>query len=503
MNDFLNSLVQLISNPELLGWMFLSITIGIIVGALPGLTATMSIAILVGLTYGLSSELTFAIILSVYVGAIYGGSITAILLNIPGTASAAATALDGHPMAKQGKANYAIGITRVASFLGTIFGLILLLTVAPILATFALQFTSVEMALLALLGVLVSGYISSTDIRIKGWISAFLGMLISVVGIDLLHGQQRFTFDQPMLMTGFAFVPVMIGVFGITQVLDYLRKPHIQRIEQSGSIFPPMSDTVKHLPLTLRSGAIGTTVGIMPGAGEDMGGWLAYFAAKLTSKKRELFGHGSTEGIIAAETGNNASIGGALIPLLTLSIPGSAPAAVLLGALLLHGVRPGPLLMVEQPDFLPMLGAILLIASCLLLVSGIIVAKFFIRVLDIPSKILMPMVAVMSVVGAYSISIRISDIYVMLGFGLIFYLFHKQKYPMAPLVLGVILGPMIDENLRRAFWVHGDIASAFNRPIAIWLIGIIVILMLTQISFVRKSLSRLFNKAKITAVPLT
>ncbi|WP_086934435.1 tripartite tricarboxylate transporter permease [Agarilytica rhodophyticola] len=494
MINVFNNIIQLLNNPSLLLWMFVSVTVGIIVGALPGLTATMSIAILVGLTYGLSSELTFAIILSVYVGAIYGGSITAILLNIPGTASAAATALDGHPLAQQGKANYAIGITRMASFLGTLFGLILLLSIAPLLAEFAIKFTSIEMALLALLGVLVSGFIASPDLKIKGWISAFIGMLISAVGIDLLHGHPRFTFDQPMLTTGFAFVPIMIGVFGISQVLDNLSKLTAKRIEQTGSIFPPIKDTLKHLPLTLRSGIIGTSVGIMPGAGEDMGGWLSYFAAKFTSKKKDLFGKGSTEGIIAAETGNNASIGGALIPLLTLSIPGSAPAAVLLGALLLHGIRPGPMLMTEQPDFLPLLGAILFIASCLLLIAGIIVAKFFIRALDIPANILMPMVAVMSVIGAYTINIRIGDVYVMLGFGLIFYIFHKQKYPMAPLVLGVILGPMIDENLRRAFWVHGDIGTAFSRPIAMGLIFLIVILLLSQISWLRERIIPVFKK---------
>ncbi len=466
-------------------WMFLSVSVGIIVGALPGLTATMSIAILVGLTYGLSPELTLAIILSVYVGAIYGGSITAILLNIPGTASAAATALDGHPLAVQGKANYAIGVTRMASFIGTLFGLFLLMTIAPMLANIAILFTSVEMALLALFGVLVSGLVASPDLKIKGWISAFIGMLISLVGIDLLHGYARFTFDVPMLMAGFAFVPIMIGVFGIPQVLDNLGRPPADRIKQTGSIFPKLGDLVRYFPLSIRSGVIGTGVGIVPGAGEDMGGWLAYFAAKFASKKKDQFGKGSTEGVIAAETGNNAAIGGAMIPLLTLSIPGSAPAAVLLGALLLHGVRPGPMLMIDQPDFLPLFGAILFFASCFLLVAGVVVAKFFIRALDIPPKILMPVVAVLSVVGAYAINIRLFDVYVMLGFGLFFYVFHKQKYPMAPLVLGVILGPMIDENLRRAFWVHDDLAAIFSRPVAAGLLVLIMILVLVQTSVVK------------------
>lgn len=486
----LDNLFTLTTNPLLMLWMFIGVTAGIVVGALPGLTATMSIAILVGLTYGLPSELTFGIILSVYIGAIYGGSITAILLNIPGTASAAATALDGHPLAKQGKANYAIGITRFASFIGTLFGLILLLAIAPVLAKFALLFTSIEMALLALFGVLISGFLAAEDLKIKGWISAFIGMMISLVGIDLLHGHPRFTFDQPMLMTGFAFVPIMIGVFGIAQVIDSINMPKAERIKQTGSIFPRLSDVARYLPLSLRSGVIGTGVGIIPGAGEDMGGWLAYFAAKFTSKNKDKFGKGSVEGIVAAETGNNASIGGALIPLLTLSIPGSAPAAVLLGALLLQGIRPGPMLMIERPDFLPMFGAILFIASCLLLISGIVVAKFFIKALDVPPKILMPMVSVLCVIGAYAINIRIFDVYVMLGFGIVFYVLHKQRYPMAPLVLGVILGPMIDENLRRAFWVHGDLTTVFSRPIAVVLGCLIVIMLLAQTGWVKRFFKR-------------
>jgi putative tricarboxylic transport membrane protein len=216
--------------------MFISTTIGIIIGALPGLTATIAIAILVGLTYGLSNDICFTIIMSVYVGAIYGGSITDILLNIPGTGSAAATALDGYPLALQGRANFAIGMTRTASFFGTIFGLIMLLSIAPQLAKIALLFTSVEMALLALFGVLISGFVAAEDLKIKGWIAAFLGMLVSCIGIDLLHGYPRFTFNNQMMMSGICFVPAMIGVFGIPQVLDNLRLILPPRMKQIGSI---------------------------------------------------------------------------------------------------------------------------------------------------------------------------------------------------------------------------------------------------------------------------
>ncbi|WP_041525056.1 tripartite tricarboxylate transporter permease [Gilvimarinus agarilyticus] len=476
----------LISNPVIMFGMFMGVTGGIIVGALPGLTATMAIAILVGLTYGLSPELTFGIILSVYVGAIYGGSLSAILLNIPGTAAAASTALDGYPMAMKGKANYAIGISRVASFIGTLFGLIILLAIAPILANISLLIRSIDMALLALFGVLLAGFISSEGLKIKGWISAFIGMLISLTGIDFLHGYPRFTFDQPFLMGGFAFAPIMIGVFGIAQVIDNISAPKARRVKQIGSIFPDFFEVVKYLPLSIRSGVIGTGVGIIPGSGEDMGGWFSYLAAKFTSKNKGQFGKGSIEGVISSETGNNASIGGALIPLLTLSLPGSAPAAVLLGAILHQGIIPGPMLMTTSPDFLPMFGGILFVACCLLLVSGIIVAKYVVQALDIPSRILMPLVAVFCVVGSYAINIRIFDVYVMLAFGLIFYVFHKQKYPMAPLVLGVILGPVIDENFRRAFWINGDFMSFFSRPLPLALGSLIFLMIWLQIGWLKK-----------------
>lgn len=480
------SIIHLLTSPNIMLMMFISTTIGIIIGALPGLTATMAIAILVGLTYSLSTDVCFTIIMSVYVGAIYGGSITAILINIPGTGSAAATALDGYPLAVRGEANFAIGMTRTASFFGTVFGLIMLLTIAPQLAKIALLFTSVEMALLALFGVLISGFVAAEDLKIKGWISAFLGMFVSCIGIDLLHAYPRFTFNNPMMMSGICFVPAMIGVFSIPQVLDNLRLVLPPRMKQTGSIIPKWSQISKYIPLSLRSGVIGTGIGIIPGAGEDIGAWMAYFAAKSTSREKEKFGKGSYEGIVAAETGNNAAIGGALIPLLTLSIPGSPPAAVLLGAFLLHGIRPGPMLMFEFPGFLQQLGGIMLVVSFVLLISGILVAKFFIKALDIPPKILMPIVAVLSVIGAYAIHIRIFDVYVMLFLGVCYYFLFKLKYPVAPFVLGVILGPMIDENLRRAFWVHGGLLPVLTRPIALVLFVGVLVLILSQFSWFQK-----------------
>jgi putative tricarboxylic transport membrane protein len=488
---FWASVIHLVTSPMIILVMVSSTIAGILIGALPGLTATMSIAILVGLTYSLPEDLCFSVIMGVYVGAIYGGSITAILINIPGTGSAAATALDGYPLGIQGKANFAIGMTRTASIIGTLFGLVMLLTIAPLLASIALLFTSVEMALLALFGVLISGFVAAEDLKIKGWMAAFLGMIVASIGVDDLHGYFRFTYNIPMLMAGISFVPVMIGVFGIPQVLDNLKLILPPRIKQTGSMIPRWKDFSRYIPLSLRSGIIGTGIGIVPGAGEDIGAWMAYFAAKSTSKEKEKFGKGSIEGIIAAETGNNSAIGGALIPLLTLSIPGSPPAAVLLGALLLHGIRPGPMLMFEFPGFLQEMGAIIFLVAILLFPCGIFVAKFFIKALDIPPKILMPIVAVLSVIGAYAVNIRIFDVRMMIIFGIIYFFLFKLKYPVAPFVLGVILGPMIDENLRRAFWVHGGLMPVLTRPVALVLFIGLLIMTASQIGMVRRLLSRI------------
>ncbi|HSV31664.1 MAG TPA: tripartite tricarboxylate transporter permease [Atribacteraceae bacterium] len=480
MEHFISSIVNIITNPVTLTTLFLANILGIIIGALPGLTATMGIALLTGLTYGLPTEIALVILMSLYVGAIYGGSITAILLNIPGTGSAAATALDGYPLATRGRAGFAIGITRMASVFGTLFGLIMLMTIAPQLARFALLFTSAEYALLGFFGVLISGFVAGEDLKIKGWIAGFLGMLLSTVGIDELHGYARFTFGSPLLMIGISFVPAMIGVFSIPQILDNLKLTLPPRIPTSDSMFPKWSQFLRQLPNAIRSGLIGTGVGIIPGVGEDIGAWMSYFAARGMSRKKEEFGRGSVEGVVAAETGNNAAIGGALIPLLTLSIPGSPPTAVLLGALLLHGVRPGPMLGFEFPGFIQEMGGILFMASLALSICGVFVARFFIKVLDTPLRILMPIIAVLSVMGAYAIHIRIFDVFVMVVLGLLFFVLLKLRYPVAPFVLGVILGPMIDANLRRAFWVHRSFVPFLTRPVSLILVVAIVLLILAQ-----------------------
>jgi putative tricarboxylic transport membrane protein len=458
-------------------------TLGIIIGALPGLTATLGIALLTGITYGMHRELALVVLLGIYVGAIYGGSFSAIMLNIPGTASAAATALDGYPLSLRGEGAQAKGYATIGSLFGSLFGLAILMTLAPLVASVGLRFTSVEYALLALFGILICGSLTAQDIPLKGWIAGMLGVLLSTVGVDPLHGYGRFTFENPLLWTGVALVPAMIGVFGIPQIIRTMQPREDSRevLRERGRVLPRWIELKGLLPLSLRSGAIGTAIGAVPGVGEDIGSWAAYDVARRTSRTPELFGKGSYEGVVAAETGNNAAVGGALVPLLTLAVPGSPPSAVLLGALWLHGIRPGPMLSVESPGFIYEVGAILLLATLAMVACGLLLTRIVARALEIPREYFMPLIAVLCVVGAYAINFSLFDVWVMLGLGLIYYLFTEMKYPAAPLVLGLILGPLLDENLRRALQVHeGSLLPFVTRPIALVLTIAIILSVVSQ-----------------------
>lgn len=464
-------------------------SLGMIIGALPGLTATMGIALLTGITYGMDTTLAIVVLMGIYVGAIYGGSFSAIMLNIPGTGSAAATALDGFPLAQQGLGARAKGYATVASFFGTVAGMVALVTIAPLISRMALSFTSFEFTLLAVMGLLICGSLTATDLPVKGWIAAVLGVLLSTVGIDELHGYGRFTYGRALLMTGIAFVPAMIGVFGIPQIITAMKSAQVKFTipRDAQRLLPPFKDFVKMLPNAIRSGLIGIGIGAIPGVGEDVAAWMAYDVAKRTSKEPEKFGKGAFEGVMAAETANNAAIGGAIIPLLTLGIPGSPPAAILLGALLLHGIRPGPLLTFEFPNFLAEMSAILVAAAAMMVVCGLLLNRVIAWVLTIDSALLMPIVGVLSVMGAYALNFRIFDLYVMVVLGLIYYLLTEMKYPVAPLVLGLILGPLLDVNLRRALLVsNGSLAPFVTRPVSAVLLAVIVLMLLSQAGVIGK-----------------
>lgn len=469
--------------------------LGILIGALPGLTATMGVALLTTLTYKLDPAQAILILISTYVGAIYGGSRSAILLNIPGTPANAATTLDGFPLARAGLAGEAMGIATASSVLGTLIGVVFLAAIAPLLAEFALRFGSYEFFWLAIFGVIIAGTMTSFEDAIKGWIAGFLGLLVAMVGQEGIHAEIRFGFGIPDLSGGIALIPALVGAFGFAEILTVMKN---RAVEMATNTVPRMLPDLRALwryRRTIgRSGLIGTGVGIIPGVGEDIGAWISYAAARRSSKEADKFGKGSTEGLVAAETGNNAVIPGALIPALTLAIPGSAPAAVLLAAMFIHGIRPGPMIMIESPDFVFQVVWMVVLATVAMGVIGLVLTRPLLLILRVPREKLMPIVFVLCVIGPFAITQRLFDVYVMLFFGVVGFVLREMKYPMAPLVLGIILGDILDKNLRRALVLSdGDLTPFFTRPISaiLWITTLLVVLL--SLPPVRRALMRLMR----------
>jgi putative tricarboxylic transport membrane protein len=469
--------------------------LGIVIGALPGLTATMGVALLVTLTYKMAPDQAILSLMCLYVGAIYGGSRTAILLAIPGTPASAATTLDGYPLAQQGQAGLAMGLATTSSAFGTVIGIFFLALIAPLLAEAALKFGSYEFFWLALFGVVISGRITSIDDPLKGYIAGIIGLLFAMVGMESLHAHQRFTFGIPALGGGIDLIPAMVGAFGFAEILAVMKRRHDAKvITSTDRVLPRFGELLKYWRTTIRSGIIGTSVGIIPGVGEDVGAWASYAAARRASKEKELFGKGSKEGLIAAETGNSAVIPGAMIPTLTLALPGSAAAAVLIAAMFIHGVRPGPLLMVENPQFLFQVVAILLLATIAVTIFGLSLTRPLLLVLRVPRERLMAVVFVLCVVGSFAITQRMFDVYVMLAFGVVGFILREMKYPMAPLVLGIILGDLLDINLRRGLLLtDGDPTPFFTRPISLVIFSVIVITIVLSVPALERRVRALFR----------
>lgn len=482
---FGNSLVGLAIDPITYVYLIPSVFLGIVFGALPGLTATLAVTILTGF-FGNKFPLDQALIalIGAYVGAIYGGSYPSILLNIPGTAASAATAMDGHPLTKQGRGGEALGITTTASFIGTLFGTFCLLIFVWALLFISQNIASPEKALLALFGILLSGTLMSQDLVIKGWIAGLIGLAMAMVGLDPILSEERYVFEWSYLLSGFQVVPVLMGAFAIPQIMDGMRvalniakAPSVQRIR------PELKEVTKRLPVILKSGAIGTGVGALPGVGEDVAGWVSYGVSKTTSKESGIFGKGSVDGLISAEAANNAAIGGALIPLLVLGIPGSPPAAALLGALKINNVIPGPTI---DPALIIHVVAVLVMASITMFLMGLFTARIFIAILRIPQTIFLPVVMVLTTVGSFSVGGGINDLFLMFGVGLVAYAMNLMHYPIAPLVIGVILGGLFDETFRRSLLISdGDLSIFYTRPGAGILLGLNLLLILSQIPIVK------------------
>ena len=451
--------------------------LGIIVGMLPGLTATMGIALMTTLTFRLPPGNAVLILICMYIGAIYGGSRSAILLNIPGTPANAATAVDGHPLARQGKAGQAIGLATTGSFFGSVIGMVMLAMFTPVIGNFALNFQSFEFFWLAIFGVVISGTLTAPKDPLKGWIAGFFGLMVAMVGMEGIHAHVRFTFGNVYLSGGIRLIPAMVGAFGFAEVIMMMKHTRVEVIKSEIThVIPRIKEFAKYWKTIIRSGLIGTFVGAIPGVGEDIGAWVSYDFARRSSKESEKFGKGSIEGLMAAEAGNNAAVGGAIIPVLALAIPGSAPAAVLLAAMFIHGVRPGPLIMIENPQFVYSVVAMFLLATTAMLILGLSMVRVLVKVLEIPRTKLMPVVFVLCVIGAYAVESRQFDIVIMVAFGIIGYVMQEMDYPVAPMVLGIILGDILDKNLRRALVLtDGSIMPFFTRPISIVLILLIVL----------------------------
>ncbi|MEM6381360.1 MAG: tripartite tricarboxylate transporter permease [Pseudomonadota bacterium] len=471
-----------------------SVFLGITFGALPGLTATLAVTILTGF-FGNKIPLDYSLIalLGAYVGAIYGGSYPSILLNIPGTAASAATAMDGYPLAKAGRGGEALGLTTTASFIGTVIGTMALLIFVWALLLISQNIASPEKAMLALFGILLSGTLMSEDLAIKGWIAGLIGLAMAMVGLDPLLSEPRYTFGWSYMLSGFQVVPVLMGAFAVPQIIEGMRHVASGKVQPlQGRILPNMAAIRRHLPTIGRSGVIGTGVGALPGVGEDVAGWVSYGVGKTVSKDGKNFGKGSLEGLLSSETANNACIGGALIPLLVLGIPGSPPAAALMGALKINNVIPGPTI---DPALILQVVAILVLASLTMFLMGLFAARVFIMILRLPQTVFLPIVMALTTIGSFSVGGGINDLYLMLGVGVVAYFMNLMKYPIAPLVIGVILGGLLDETFRRSLLISGGDLSVFiSRPGAAILLSLNVALVLSQLPLAKRMFAKLTNK---------
>lgn len=470
--------------------------IGLIIGALPGLTATMGVALMTTLTIALPSNIALLILICTYVGAIYGGSRSAILLNIPGTPASAASCLDGYALARQGLAGRAMGIATTGSVLGTWIGMFALALFTPVLGEVALKFGAYEFFWLAVFGVVISGNLTGND-PLKGWIAGFFGLFVAAIGQEGMYAYNRFTFGIHDLSGGISLIPALVGAFGFAEVLTVIKdRPPKIIINAFDTVIPRLRDVTQYWRTIIRSGLIGTGIGIVPGVGEDVAAWSSYAAARRASKEKEKYGKGSIEGLMAAETGDNACIPGAVIPVLTLAVPGSAPAAVLLAAMLIHGVQPGPLIMVNNPQFVYDVVTMMLFASIGILIYGLTLTNLLVKILQVPQTLVMPVVFVLCAVGSFAIASRFFDIYVMLAFGIIGFFLRQLNYPMAPLVLGIVLGDLLDKNLRRGLTLSdGDLSPFFTRPISFVMFCLVAGTILMNVPTVTNAVSRLWAAA--------
>ncbi len=487
--SFLLEVIQSAFSPMVLLNMILGVAAGICIGALPGLSATMGVALLLPLTFGMEATAGILMLLGIYVGAIYGGSISAVLLHTPGTPASAATAIDGYEFSKRGEAGRALGIATMASYVGGVISCLCLWLISPQLANLALKFSSAEFFLLAVFGLCIIANISGDNMA-KGLICGFLGILTATIGIDSVTSYIRFS-DHPELLSGVQYIPVMIGLFALSQTFETIEDIYsTDEVDTKVThVLPTKEDMKTILRVAPITGLIGTFIGIVPGAGADIGSFVGYNTARSISKHPEMFGKGSPEAVAASEGGNNGVTGGAMIPMLTLGIPGDAVAAIMIGALTIQGLTPGPMLFKTNKLLVYTIFLGMFVANTIMMLLGFSCIKLFTKVLSVPKTILTPIIFLLCVIGSYAMRNNLFDVGVMLVAGIIGYFLGKVRIPTSPAILGLILGPMAEKNFRTALLKSsGDVSVFFNTPIC-WFF--LILIAITLIGAVRGQIKKM------------
>lgn len=461
-------------------FILLGTALGIFVGAIPGLTGVMLIALVLPLTYTMDSHLALTLLIAIYVGAISGGMVTSTLLRMPGTPASIVTTFDGYPMAKKGQPERALGLGVMASFVGGLISWGFLILLAKPIAKLSLNFGPWEYFTLVLMALVLIATIGGKSLS-KSLFAGFLGILLSMPGMAAATGQTRLTFNLPELNDGFKLLPVLIGLFAVNQIfreiINSRKTSKAPAIHTTGAKIR-LKDFAQHGVNMVRSSIIGTWIGLLPGIGANIGSVTAYSVAKSTSKEPEKFGTGHEDGVVAAESANNATIGGALIPLVAMGIPGSVVEAVLLGALIVHGLQPGPRLFTESPSMVYTIMGATIMANFAMAAIMLVSMRFLAKLAKIPLPYLMPLILAFCIIGSFALNNRVFDIWVMLGFGLLGFLLESKNIPLAPFVIGFVLGPIAEENLTIALLSETPI---FTRPISIVFIAVAVFMLLLPI----------------------
>ena len=477
--DFLLQGLSLLMAPKVLLIICISSIYGLFVGAMPGLTATMAAALLIPFTFFMDPVPALVSIVTMSAMAIFAGDIPAALVRIPGTPSSAAYTQDSFELTKQGKAEMVLGVDVICSAIGGLMGAVVLMTSAPLLAEVAMQFSSFEYFWLAALGLSATVMVSRGS-QAKGALAMILGLFLSTIGVDITLGLPRFTFGSVELLNGVDFIPAMIGVFGISEVLRNVLEGEmsypITRV-RAGKIFSGMGALLRRYKVNiLRSGLLGTFIGILPGAGADIAAWLAYAVSKRSSKEPEKYGAGSIEAIVDAGTANNSCLAGDWVPALVFGIPGDSITAIVIGVLFMKGLRPGPMIFERQPEIVYAVYLSFILANLLMIPFGYLAIKASSQMLRVPKNILMPAILMFCIVGSFAINNSVFDIGTMLLMGVVGYFMEANGYPVAPIVLGLVLGPILEQNFMismiKSEW---DLTLFFIRPISAILGGLTII----------------------------